>query len=105
DFYRAIGPERIYRRIHELASRVRDGIKQRPQLRLANASAEPFFAGLVSFEATQGDLDRVLHECTARQIRTAGGRDRIRIATHIFTQQTELNALFDAVDRAAIPGN
>jgi hypothetical protein len=36
-----------------------------------------------------------------RQIRVAGGRDRIRIATHVFTQPTELNALYDALDRAA----
>jgi selenocysteine lyase/cysteine desulfurase len=100
DFYLKIGPERIYQRIHELANRVRDGIQKRPQFRLANASAEPFYAGLVSFEPVKGDLERVLQECAARHIRVAGGRDRIRIATHMFTQPTELNALFDALDRA-----
>jgi selenocysteine lyase/cysteine desulfurase len=99
DFYLKIGPERIYQRIHELAGRVRDGIQKRPAFRLANASAEPFYAGLVSFEAARGDLDGVLRECAARHIRVAGGRDRIRIATHVFTQPTELNALFDALDR------
>jgi hypothetical protein len=29
----------------------------------------------------------------------AGGPDRIRVATHIFTQSTELNAFLDALDR------
>jgi selenocysteine lyase/cysteine desulfurase len=99
DFYQKIGPERIYKRIHELAGRVRDGLQKRPQFRLANASAEPFFAGLVSFEPTKGDLDGVLRECAVRQIRVVGSRDRIRIATHIFTQPTEINTLFDALDR------
>lgn len=100
DFYQRIGPERIYRRIRELAGRVRDGIRERAQFRLANASADAFYAGLVSFEPARGNLDRVLRECANRQIRVAGGRDRIRIATHVFTQPTELNALFDALDRA-----
>lgn len=99
DFFQAVGPERIYKRIHELAGRVRAGIQKRAQFRLANASAEPFYAGMVSFEPVKGGLDLVLKECAARQIRIVGGRDRVRIATHIFTQQTELNALFDALDR------
>jgi isopenicillin-N epimerase len=101
DFHQKIGPERIYRRIHELAGRVRDGIHKRPQFRLANASAEPFYAGLVSFEPAKGDLERVLRECVARKIRVAGNRDRIRIATHMFTQPAEIDALFDALDRAS----
>jgi selenocysteine lyase/cysteine desulfurase len=99
-FFQRIGPDRIYRRIHELASRVRDAVQKRPHLRLANASADAFYAGQVSFEPAKGDLDRVLRECANRQIRIAGGHDRIRIATHVFTQPTELNALFDALDRA-----
>jgi hypothetical protein len=47
----------------------------------------------------KGDLKRVVAECAKRNIRIIGGPERIRIATHIFTQPTELNAFFDAVDR------
>ena len=99
DFHQSLGPARVYARIHELARRVRDGIKAYPQLRLANASADPFYAGLVSFEPVEGDLARVLAELAARNVRVAGSPRRIRVATHIFTQPTELNAFFDAVDR------
>jgi selenocysteine lyase/cysteine desulfurase len=99
DFFNTIGPKRIYQRIHELAGRVRDRIRKYPELRLANASADAFYAGLVSFEPVKGDLKRVLQECAARHIRVHGGPERIRVATHIFTQQTELNSLFDAVER------
>jgi len=98
DFFHTIGPERIYARIHENATRVRDRIASRPQLRSANASKEEFYGGLVSFEPVTGDLKRVADECAARNIRIAGGAERIRIATHIFTQPTELNAFFDAVE-------
>ena len=99
DFHQAVGPARVYARIHEQARRVRDRIGPYPQLRLANASADAFYGGLVSFEPVKGDLKRVLAELAARNIRVAGGPDRIRVATHIFTQPTELNALFDAIDR------
>jgi selenocysteine lyase/cysteine desulfurase len=97
-FFHAVGPERIYRRLHELAGRVRERIGAYPELRLANASA--FYGGLVSFEPVKGDLRRVVEECAARHIRIAGGPERIRVATHVFTQPTELQAFFDAVHRA-----
>jgi isopenicillin-N epimerase len=99
DFYHTLGPGRIYARIHDLARRVRDRLQGYPQLRLLNGSAEAFYGGLVSFEAVKGDLKRVVAECNARNIRFAGGAGRIRIATHIFTQPTELSAFFDAVER------
>jgi isopenicillin-N epimerase len=99
DFFQTVGPRRIYQRIHDLAGRVRKCIQGYPQLRLANASADPFYAALVSFEAVKGNLKRVAQECAARNIRIAGGDDRIRIATHMFTQVTELNSFFDAVER------
>jgi isopenicillin-N epimerase len=99
DFFQAVGPERIYRRVHELAGRVRERVRRHPQLRLANASADAFYGGLMSFEPVKGNLKRVVQECAARNIRIAGGPERIRIATHIFTQPTELNAFFDALDR------
>ncbi len=102
DFFQAIGPERIYARIHELAVRVRDRVRSHAQLHLANASSDAFFGGLVSFEPASGDLKRVAEECAARSIRIAGGGERIRVATHIFTQPTELNAFFDALD-AGVP--
>jgi isopenicillin-N epimerase len=100
DFYAAIGPERIYGRIHELAGRVRTHLQGYPQLRLVNASADAFYQGMVSFEPVKGDLKRVVEACAARNIRFSGGSDRMRIATHVFNQSTELNAFFDAVDRA-----
>jgi selenocysteine lyase/cysteine desulfurase len=101
DFYQAIGPERIYLRIHQLGRKVRDRLREYPQIRVLNASADAFHAGLISFGAVQGDLSGVAAECDARRIRIRYWPDekRIRVSTHIFTQETELNAFFDAVDR------
>jgi isopenicillin-N epimerase len=99
DFYAKLGPAHIYARIHELAKRVRDRLQRYPQLHITNASSDPLYAGLVSFEPAKGTLQRVVDECAARKIRIAGGAGRIRIATHIFTQAADLQALFDALER------
>jgi selenocysteine lyase/cysteine desulfurase len=104
DFHKVLGPARVYARIHELAKRLRDKLKQYPQLQLANASAEAFYAGLVSFEPVKGDLKRVLAELAARNVRVAGGPNRIRVATHVFTQSTELNIFLDIIDRGLRDG-
>ncbi len=106
DFFQTVGPERIYARQHQLATRVRDRVVGHPQLNVVNASKDEFFGGLVSFEpkppvapgATTGGLKPITDQCAARNIRIAGGAERIRIATNIFTQPTELNAFFDALD-------
>ena len=101
DFYHAIGLERIYARIHEMGRRVRDRLREDHRVRLLNASADNFHAGLVSFAAVDGDLKRVKAECDKRHIRIRYWEEdkRIRISTHIFTQQIELNAFFDALER------
>jgi isopenicillin-N epimerase len=99
DFHKVLGPERVYARIHKMASQLRDRLKEYPQLRLANASTDAFYGGMISFEPVKGDLKRVLVELAARKVRVAGNPDRIRVATHIFTQSTELNIFLDAVDR------
>jgi isopenicillin-N epimerase len=99
DFHQALGPECVYARIHVLAQRVRDRLQGYAQVRLVNASADAFYGGLVSFEAVKGDLRRVVAELAARNVRVGGGPARIRVATHIFTQPTELNTFFDAVER------
>jgi isopenicillin-N epimerase len=98
DLFAAIGAERIYARQHELATRVRDRVRRYPQLKVVNASDDPFFGAMVSFEPARGDLKRVVEECAARNIRIAGGADRIRISTQVFLQPTELNLFFDALD-------
>lgn len=99
DFVHTIGPDCIYKRIHELAGKVCDGIKEFPALRLTNASGDSFFAGLVSFEAVHGDLKGVMTALNAQPIRVAGGPGGIRVATDIFTQPAEIQALFESIER------
>jgi selenocysteine lyase/cysteine desulfurase len=101
DFFQTIGPELIYARQHQLATRVRDAVLRYPQkLKFGNASKDEFFGALVSFDpvGAPDGLKFIVRECAARNIRIAGGPEHIRISTNIFTQPTELNAFFDAMD-------
>ena len=102
DFFREIGPERIYARGHQLATRVRDRVSSYPQLQHENASADEFYGNMVSFRTEPAVFARILAECKQRNIRVTPfeSASRIRVSTHIFTQPTELNLLFDALDAA-----
>jgi isopenicillin-N epimerase len=101
DFYNQLGPDVIYGRIHELGKQVRDRIAAYPQLRIVNASSDPFYGGMVTFEPDKtqwnGDLKRVVDECGKRNMRVAGGPDHFRVSTHIFTQPAELDAFYDSL--------
>jgi isopenicillin-N epimerase len=101
DFHQSLGPDRVYARIHELAKKLHDRLRGYENLRLTNASKDAFYAGLIGIEAANGNLSRLVEECAARSIRVAGGANHLRIATHIFTQPTELNAFMDAVERSS----
>jgi len=105
DFHQTLGPDRVYARMHEMARKVHDHVAKYPQLYFWNASRDEYYGGLTCFGikpnadgAANKGLERAAAECAARNIRIAGGADHFRIATHIFTQPTELDLFFDALD-------
>ncbi len=102
DFFKEIGAERIYARSHSLATRVRDHVSRHLQLQHENASSDAFYGNMVSFRAEATLYDRILRECKARNVRITpfDSARRVRVSTHIFTQPTELNLLFDALSAA-----
>lgn len=101
DFYNQLGPPTIYERIHELAKQVRDRVVSYPELHIVNASGDPFYGGMVTFEPDKakwsGDLKRVVEECGKRNMRIAGGPDHFRVSTHIFTQEGELASFYECL--------
>jgi isopenicillin-N epimerase len=101
DFHQQLGPDVVYARMHELATQVRDHVVAYPQLRTTNASSDPFFGALVTFEPNKekwnGDLAKVVAECGKRNMRIAGAPDHFRVATGIFTQPAELDSFYDAL--------
>jgi len=106
EFFNQVGPERIYARQHELATQVRNRCLKYADLKTTNASADQFYNGLVSIEpraslppnAATGGLSKVAQECAARNIRIVCGPASMRVSTNIFTQPTELDLFYDALD-------
>jgi isopenicillin-N epimerase len=106
DFFNQVGPDRIYARQHELATQVRDHVLKYPSLKTVNASRDEFYNALTSFEVTPplpagtttGGLKKAMDECAARNMRVVGDATHMRISTNIFTQPTELDLFYDALD-------
>jgi isopenicillin-N epimerase len=98
DFYNRIGPDRIYARIHQYAKRVHDEVVKHPEFTVINASADAFYGGMVSFAAPQATVKNIFEECARRQIRVSGGADHVRVSTHIFTQPSDIDAFFEAMN-------
>lgn len=106
DFFNQVGPDRIYARQHELATQVRDRMLKYSNLKTVNASSDQFYNALISMEvtpplaagSTTGGLKKAMDECAARKIRVVGDATHMRVSTNIFTQPTELDLFYDAVD-------
>jgi isopenicillin-N epimerase len=106
DFFNQVGPDRIYARQHELATQVRDRMLKYPNLKTVNASSDQFFNALVSMEVTPplpagtttGGLKKAMDECAARNIRVVGDATHMRVSANVFTQPTELDLFYDAVN-------
>jgi isopenicillin-N epimerase len=106
EFFNQVGPDRIYARQHELATQVRDRVLKYPNLKTVNASKDEFYNALTSFEVTPplpagtttGGLKKAMDECAARNMRVVGDATHMRISTNVFTQPTELDLFYDALD-------
>jgi isopenicillin-N epimerase len=99
-FVQQIGPERIYRRIHELAQDVRERVARIPKAKLLTPANDRLYGGMVTFEIRGLGESRLAGICKQRKIWAVVG-DHTRIAVHIHTRPSDLDRFFAAV-RGAI---
>jgi len=99
-FLKALGPERVYARIHQLARRVFDQARAIPRLELLTPDDDRMFGGLVSIRVPGGDVKPVLKLCRERRLWVLGGGERFRIATHIHVRPADIDAFFAALRQA-----
>jgi isopenicillin-N epimerase len=93
-FARAIGPERIYGRIHELGRRARGRAAAIPELELLTPEAEGMYGGLVAFRIPPAIFDRFSKRAAAERMWIYGS-NLMRIATHIHTRPQDVDRFFD----------
>ena len=93
DFWRAVGPERIERRIRQLHAHVKSAVSAMPGAALQSAPGAEFTAGICSVEFP--GFDRMKFEkwaYTQHQVRCRGtSPTRLRISTHIYNSPADLD--------------
>lgn len=102
DFALAIGPERIYERIHWLAMDTYRRAREVPYLKMLSAEDDSMYGSLVTFEIDlpERKLDRLWALCDERLIWTTRN-PRLRMSSHIHTRPEDLDLFFDTLSEAA----
>jgi selenocysteine lyase/cysteine desulfurase len=104
DFHETIGLERVEDRCRELRRRVRAGLEQMEGLRILTPDAEELAAGIVTVSLVDGDhreVRRILHD--EHDIVLKVGRpeyNAIRISTHIFNSEADVDRMLEALPAA-----
>ncbi|MBM3739554.1 MAG: aminotransferase class V-fold PLP-dependent enzyme [Acidobacteria bacterium] len=99
-FANAIGPERIYARIHALAREARERAEKLPFVKLLTPADDRMYGSLVTFEMSGVDPERFSKLCAERKIWTLPGTARMRVSTHIHTRRSDIETLFRTIEDA-----
>jgi selenocysteine lyase/cysteine desulfurase len=99
-FFRQLGPERVYTRIHELARRARSMARSLPFAELLTPDDDRMFGAMVTFRLPEPIWKKTQELCRQRRIWVIGG-PRCRLSTHVHTRPEDLEAFFDTVREAA----
>jgi selenocysteine lyase/cysteine desulfurase len=98
-FLKAIGPERVYGRIHQLARMAFAKARSVEYLDLLTPDDDRMFGSLVTFQFKGRKLDRLWELCNTRRIWVVRA-ERLRISTHIHTRPTDLDLFFNTMREA-----
>ncbi|MDA2913244.1 aminotransferase class V-fold PLP-dependent enzyme [Acidobacteriia bacterium AH_259_A11_L15] len=100
DFWRAIGPKRIERRIRDLHAYLKGRIADFPGAELHSAPGEEFTGGILAVNFPRLDrmkLQQWLYE--KHRIRIRGTSEtRLRLSTHIYLNQADLDRFLAALE-------
>jgi selenocysteine lyase/cysteine desulfurase len=95
-FAQAVGPDRIYTRIHRLAKQARERAARLPYIELLTPDDDRLYASLVSIRFKK-DSGAVWRETAKRKIFVSGGA-QVRLSAHIHTRPSDIDQLFDIIE-------
>ncbi len=101
-FAQAIGPERIYTRMHELAKNTYSRARALPYTEMLSPEDDRMYGSLVTFRLNlpEQKLNRLWQLCDERLIWTTRN-PQLRLSTHIHTRQSDLDLFFQTLTEAA----
>ena len=104
DFQTTVGRERIHRRIHSLATRLKEGLAEIPGVRLHTSMDDYLACGLTAFSGENIQPDELVNYLRERYnlvIRTIGSEERgtrgVRVSTHIFVSGEDVEKVLEGV--------
>jgi isopenicillin-N epimerase len=95
-FAQAVGPDRIYARIHQLARRTYERAARLPYIELLTPNDDRMFAALVCIKFKR-DAGAVWQETSKQKIFVSGGQ-QVRLSSHIHTRPSDIDQLFDIIE-------
>ena len=95
-FAEAVGPDRIYTRIHQLARRTYERAAKLPYIELLTPNDDRMFAALVCVKFKK-DSGAVWQETAKQKIFVSGGQ-QVRLSSHIHTRPSDIDQLFDIIE-------
>jgi selenocysteine lyase/cysteine desulfurase len=95
-FGQAIGYDRIYARIHQLARHTFDRARRLPYIELLTPDDDRMFAALVTIRFKK-DAKAVWEETAKQKIFVSGGQ-QVRLSSHIHTRPSDIDMLFDVIE-------
>lgn len=101
-FAQAIGPDRIYARIHDLAQDMYGRAAALPYVDMISSEDERMYGSLVTFQINLPDekLERLWQLCRERMIWTTENA-HLRLSAHIHTRTSDIDLFFAALEEAA----
>ena len=102
DFAKAIGPDRIYDRIHELAVDTYNRARELPYITMLTPEDERMFGSLVTFKINLPEerLALLWQRCSERRIWTTSNK-KLRVSTHIHTRHSDIDLFFETLGEVA----
>ena len=103
DFAEALGPDRIYARIHELAKYVYARATELPYVDMLTPADDSMYGSLVTIQLKLDEdrLARLWQLCNERLIWTTGNA-RLRISTHVHTRRSDIDLFFDTLAEVSV---
>lgn len=101
-FAKALGPENIYARIHELAVSTYERARDLPYIEMLTPEDDSMYGSLVTFRINlpEAKLARLWQLCDERSI-WATNNQQLRVSTHIHTRRSDLDLFFETLAEAA----
>lgn len=96
-FFKSLGEEEIYARIHDLAKYARNEAARRSYLEIVTPDDSQFYGSILSIKFKPEKLDPVWAALRAKQVYVLGGQ-RLRLSFHVHTRRSDIDTFFKICD-------